>query len=212
MARTIASEPYSSHVNLFHHQDRNGIYDGAAQSSINPNLPLEITLPAACGEVFFDDVNRRYKTLDMSLSRVPHDPQSDGISNVGGKINLKLKGNRLRIEMTVTGAAPNLPHAQHLHGFLAPGTTSVCPTEIFRNAITDDGLISVIEGSSSYGPILLALTTSGDTSPSSALALDRFPVASADGSYTYRRVFRVSDMIAERLEDLIVIIHGRSPG
>jgi hypothetical protein len=190
----------------------NGAYDGAAPSSINPNLPLEATIPAACGETFFDDVNRRYKTLDMALSRVPHDPFSDGTSNVGGNINLKLKGNRLRVKMTVTGAAPNLPHAQHLHGFLAPGTTGVCPTEIFRNAITDDGLISVMEGSTSYGPILLALTTSGDASPSSALAVDRFPVASADGSYTYRRVFRVSDMIAQRLEDLLVIIHGRGSG
>ena len=46
----------------------------------------------------------------------------------------------------------------------------------------------------------MSLTTRGDSSPSSALAVPRFPVADADGNYSYRRNFRVSAELADVLE------------
>ncbi len=40
-----------------------------------------------------------------------------------------------------------------------------------------DGFISVVEGVPSYGGIAVSLTTEGDTSPDSGLAVDRFPTS-----------------------------------
>lgn len=69
-----------------------------------------------------------------------------------------------------------------------------------------DGYISVAEGVPFYGGIVDSLTTSGNTSSTSALALDRFPVASNSGTYTYERTFKLSD--ATNLDDVHVVIHG----
>lgn len=70
----------------------------------------------------------------------------------------------------------------------------------------NDGFISVAEGVPFYGAIVDSLTTSGDTSPASALALERFPVANNAGSYTYERTFMLSD--DTDLDEAHVIIHG----
>jgi hypothetical protein len=45
-----------------------------------------------------------------------------------------------------------------------------------------DGFISTIEGLPAYGEIQISLTTEGDVSTASGLALERFPVADASGS------------------------------
>lgn len=71
----------------------------------------------------------------------------------------------------------------------------------------NDGFISVLEGVPFYGGIVSSLTTEGDTSADSALALDRFPVANADGMFSYERTFMLSDDVTD-LEDLHIVIHG----
>src|SRR4029079_11223733 len=52
----------------------------------------------------------------------------------------------------------------------------------------------------------------GDTSPSSGLAVSRFPVADADGDYYYQRDFKVGvDLpasVADPLTDFHVVSHG----
>jgi hypothetical protein len=70
-----------------------------------------------------------------------------------------------------------------------------------------DGYISTAEGVPFYGGIVNSLTTSGDTSPSSALALERYPVANGNGDYTYSRTFTLSDDITN-LEDVHIVVHG----
>ena len=49
-----------------------------------------------------------------------------------------------------------------------------------------DGRINTIEGVPAYGPVVLALFTTGDTTPGSFLDASRFPVAE-NGSYDYSR-------------------------
>src|SRR5918997_773409 len=81
-----------------------------------------------------------------------------------------------------------------------------CPT--LANDQDGDGLVNTTEGEPSYGPILTSLTTEGDTSPESGLAVDRFPVANEDGTLTYGRTFGVPSTVAERLGGFAIVQHG----
>lgn len=79
----------------------------------------------------------------------------------------------------------------------------------FHEADTDkDGFISVAEGVPLYGGIEVSLTKTGDTSPDSALALSRFPVADTDGDYSYERTFTVSDTVRDSIADGHIVVHG----
>ena len=81
------------------------------------------------------------------------------------------------------GLAKSLPHAQHLH--FGAEARNECPN-VFDDA-NNDLRINVAEGVPDYGPILKSLTTSGDTSPKSGLAVDRFPTT-PKGVEKYERV------------------------
>ncbi|RDH77380.1 hypothetical protein DVS77_15740 [Mycolicibacterium moriokaense] len=114
----------------------------------------------------------------------------------------------LRVQTNTSGLVPNSPHAQHIHGEQT-GRDFVCP---LPDADTNgDGLISVAEGLPSYGPIDIALTTSGDTTPDSGLALDRFPTADATGHLVYDRTLspgELPDGVIAQLANLTVVQHG----
>ncbi|EYR63336.1 hypothetical protein N866_01310 [Actinotalea ferrariae CF5-4] len=88
----------------------------------------------------------------------------------------------LSTEVHAHGLTPDAPHAQHIH--YGDDARNECPG-LFDDA-DGDGRITTVEGVPAYGPVVLSLTTTGDTSPASVLAVDRFPVAE-DGSYHYQR-------------------------
>jgi hypothetical protein len=141
-----------------------------------------------------------------SLAPVPHNAEASGDSHTTAHATLVREGNFVIASVHVDGAAPGLVHAQHIHGMGA----HACPG-IDRD--TDhDGLINTSEGAPDYGPVVVSLTESGDTSPSSALAVDRFPVANDHGSYTYVRKLRVgvdvSNRIADNLDQFHIVVHG----
>jgi hypothetical protein len=125
-------------------------------------------------------------------------------SGASGTANLALEGDQLTTDIASQGLAPNLPHAQHIHGI--EQAISECPT--LANDQDGDGLVNTTEGEPSYGPILTSLTTEGDTSPESALAVERFPVANEDGTVTYDRTFGVPSTVAERLGEFAIVQHG----
>jgi hypothetical protein len=125
-------------------------------------------------------------------------------SGASGTANLALEGDQLTTDIASQGLAPNLPHAQHIHGL--EQAISECPT--LANDQDGDGLVNTTEGQPSYGPILTSFTTEGDTSPESGLAVDRFPVANEDGTLTYGRMFGVPSTVAERLADFAIVQHG----
>ena len=97
-------------------------------------------------------------------------------------------------------------HAQHIDGV----ALNKCPT-IGRD-VNHDGLIDTSEGAVAYGGIQVSLTVSGDTSPASGLAVDRFPVADANGRYNYMRKLHIGDEIplavATHLDDFHIVVHG----
>lgn len=125
-------------------------------------------------------------------------------SGAKGKATLILRGQRLTVIIASRNLAPGLPHAQHIHGSF--NSRNVCPG---RSADDNgDGLISTAEGKPAYGPIQASLTTRGDTSPASALAVRRFPVALPGGVVVYKRTFTVSKRIARNLGGLHIVQHG----
>ena len=133
-------------------------------------------------------------------------------SGASGHAKLTLKGDDLKTKIKSHGLAPNLPHAQHIHGFKQ--AVSECPTLAADE--DGDGLVNTLEGVPSYGPILVSLTTRGDTSPDSGLAVDRFPVANDAGRVNYVRRFEIESIpdgltsaeIAKGLGRFHIVQHG----
>ena len=71
-----------------------------------------------------------------------------------------------------------------------------------------DGLVNTTDGQPFYGPIQVSLTTNGDTSPSSGLAVDRFPVADAKGKVNYSRTIEIPEEAAKHLSEFAIVQHG----
>ena len=84
--------------------------------------------------------------------------------------------------------------------------TSECPTLAADK--DGEGLVNTAEGLPSYGPIRVSLTTRGDTSPASALAVNRFPVADSSGLLRYERDLTVSGKVARNLGKFAIVQHG----
>lgn len=124
-------------------------------------------------------------------------------SGASGDVSVTVSGDQLTVTMNVSGAAASLPHAQHVH----IGGNNTCPDE---SADTDgDGLVSTPEGQPAYGMIQVSLTTEGDASDASALAVDRMPAAGGDGSYTYERTFQLpSGVDPAAIAEGVVVVHG----
>src|SRR5215208_8442577 len=122
-------------------------------------------------------------------------------SGAEGHAILEKEGAKeIETEIHTKGLAPKLPHAQHIHGFKK--ALSECPTLADSGR---DNLITTVEGLPSYGPIQVSLTTRGDTSPKSALAVDRFPVANAKGTVEYERTFSVPANVAKNLGKKVIV-------
>ena len=96
----------------------------------------------------------------------------------------------LRVVIQGEGYVPGVPHAQHIHGSTSAGHF-MCPS--MENDIDGDGLLTNEEASGEYGQVFMALTTEGDASAESGLALDRMPVADASGRIEYDRTFSADE-------------------
>lgn len=137
---------------------------------------------------------------------------NDPLGSPEGTVKLMgLPNGRIEVTIEATGLAPNLPHAQHLHVPVDEETGDFvrgqCPGE---DADTDgDGLVDTLEGAPAYGGVVQSLTTTGDTSGASALAVERFPVADEDGTLSYQRTFTPTDArVHDQLGEVEVVVHG----
>ncbi|TJZ44586.1 hypothetical protein FCH28_30120 [Streptomyces piniterrae] len=125
-----------------------------------------------------------------------------------GTALLSLSGNKLTVKIESEGLVPGQPHAQHIHGS-TDGHDFQCPDE---SADTDgDGIINNTEATVHYGDINISLTTDGDTSAESGLAVDRMPKADAQGKLSYERTIPVSQDVVDHIKDLHVVQHGIDP-
>ncbi|MFD0774085.1 hypothetical protein ACFQZ2_09125 [Streptomonospora algeriensis] len=120
-----------------------------------------------------------------------------------GTAEVTVSGTEVTVDIETQGLLAGQPHAQHFH----IGGTNTCPD---MSAAGDDGRLTTTEGAPSYGPIQTSLTTEGDTSPDSGLAVDRMPAAGDDGSVSYSRTFEVPEDVASsvRAGEAVIVQHG----
>ena len=126
-------------------------------------------------------------------------------SGARGHAEVEVMQRRLDIEIDVRGLAPDLPHAQHIH--FGAEARHECPT--VADDTNGDSRLTTTEGAPAYGPIRVSLTTRGDTSPASALAVDRFPTAPM-GMEHYDRKTHTQKNVARAIRQgkAVVVIHG----
>jgi MYXO-CTERM domain-containing protein len=136
--------------------------------------------------------------------QVSLDPLND--SGVSGTALITVDGQELTVRVSATGYVPNSPHAQHLHGDDDLSMDFMCPTTD-RDA-DGNGITTTTEAVPDYGDIFISLTTSGDTSAGSGLAVDRMPVADAQGRLEYERTITVDAAAVAAIRNLHLVQHG----
>jgi hypothetical protein len=123
-----------------------------------------------------------------------------------GTAMVDVQGNKITVTMAANGLLPDNPHAAHIH--FGAEARHECP------AATDDtdgsGTLTTTEGAPAYGAVVVSLTKSGDTSPASALAVDRFDTA-PHGRLSYQRGgIDVSPDVARAIVagEAVIVVHG----
>ncbi len=141
-------------------------------------------------------------------------------------IEVDESGDNMTVQVNATGLELDFVHAMHIHAVFdgdlseEPGESDIpassCPT-VANNDTVDggdapgtedseaDGFVNVLEGASSYGGVQVSLTTEGDTSADSALAVDRFPVGT---EIDYERTIEIPSALKDELADVHIVVHG----
>jgi hypothetical protein len=123
-----------------------------------------------------------------------------------GHADVEFRGSRAHVSIDAHHLAKGLPHAQHLH--FGAEARHECPS-VFDDSNTDHRL-NVAEGVPAYGPIKKSLTTHGDTSPESGLAVDRFPTTPRGHEHYDRTINFSSAAVARAIKrgEGVIVIHG----
>ncbi|MDQ0673968.1 Cu/Zn superoxide dismutase [Pseudarthrobacter siccitolerans] len=132
----------------------------------------------AAGPVQAHDSRAEEKTVTLTAKL----RQLNG-SGASGTATAVVRGETIKhIEVHARGLTPDAPHAQHIH--YGEQAMNECPT--LKLDVNKDGRLTTVEGVPAYGPVVVSLNTTGDTTPASFLDVARFPV-SKDGRYNYSR-------------------------
>ena len=122
-----------------------------------------------------------------------------------GSATVRLNGDVATITVITNGLDNDeaLVHAMHIHA----GGKGVCPPASAARLHNGHLTISTTDGINYYGPPVLALTTSGETTPASILALPRYLTG---GDLHYSRRITVPASVAEyiRRDNAVVVVHG----
>lgn len=127
-------------------------------------------------------------------------------ANASGTAMVDVTGNTITVNLAARGLLKDSPHAAHIH--FGADARHECPTS--GDDADGNGKINTTEGGGAYGPVVVSLTKSGDTSAKSVLAVDRFDTASG-GKISYERgSIKVSGEVSKaiRTGDAVVVIHG----
>ena len=131
----------------------------------------------------------------------------DALNNSGvqGRAVVLVRGRTVSVNIGAYGLLKKAPHAMHFH--FSQAATHRCPT--VANDTNRDHRLNTSEGVPAYGAVNYSLTTKGDTSAASALAVDRFPTANT-GTIRYHRTFKVTRSFARKIRQgkVAVVIHG----
>src|SRR6476620_7253979 len=99
-----------------------------------------------------------------------------------GTAMVTVHGTRIDVTMAANGLLADSPHAAHIH--FGAEARHECPAASDDTSM--DGTLNTSEGGPAYGDIVVSLTKTGDTSPASGLAVDRFDTAPG-GKIAYQR-------------------------
>lgn len=126
-------------------------------------------------------------------------------SGVTGIATVTADGRQVQVKIKARHLAPKLPHAQHIH--FGAKARHECPT--IADDANGDFRLTTTDGAPAYGPVRVSLTTKGDTSAKSVLAVDRYPTASR-GTVDYRRTTKTSKSVARAVRngEAVIVIHG----
>jgi hypothetical protein len=149
---------------------------------------LLLSIPVATAAPGMDKTNgKASKTVSLKANLTELN-----FSGASGTATATVKNQKIEnITVNATGLKPDAPHAIHIH--YGDDARNECPIMAAppagdaKSTRTDGTLrLSTADGLPAYGPIVVSLTTTGDTTPASGLALDRFPV-SMGGNLSYSR-------------------------
>lgn len=127
-------------------------------------------------------------------------------SGVKGNADVVVNGRRVTVDLNARRLLKKSPHAQHIH--FGAKARNECPT--VRDDDNADHRLNTVEGQPAYGPVRVSLTTKGDTTAKSTLAVNRFPTA-PKGEVNYdRRGIEVSKRVARGIRNgnAVVVVHG----
>lgn len=127
-------------------------------------------------------------------------------AQASGTAMVEVSGTTIDVTMAATGLLADNPHAAHIH--FGAAARHECPTA--AEDTNDSGTIDTTEGQPAYGPVVVSLTKTGDTSPDSTLAVNRFDTAPG-GEISYERgSITVSEQVATAVAsgEAVVVIHG----
>ena len=126
--------------------------------------------------------------------------------NGSGTAMVQVSGDTITVTMAAMGLLPDNPHAAHIH--FGADARHECPA--IGDDSNKDGHLNTSEGVPAYGPIVVSLTKTGDTSAASGLAVDRFDTAKG-GKISYERgSIQVAPEVADAISkgQSVVVIHG----
>jgi hypothetical protein len=147
-------------------------------------------------------------SVQGSLSPVP----AGAAEGASGEGMVEISGTTLSFTLAAQGLLDGAPHAAHIH--YGESARNECPTDADNNAAPLEGEtneaehFTTTEGAPAYGDIAVSLTLTGDTSPDSGLAVDRFE---STGEFEYMRGdVQVTEELAQDIlsGESVVVVHG----
>ena len=147
-------------------------------------------------------------SVQADLSPIP----VSGPQGSSGQGMVEISGTTLSFTLAAQGLLADAPHAAHIH--FGADARNECPTASDNNAAPLQGEtneaehFTTTEGAPAYGEIVVSLTKTGDTSPDSGLAVDRFAVGS---EFEYSRGdVQVTEDLAQNILSgkAVVVVHG----
>ncbi|MDB1087610.1 hypothetical protein PJ985_08525 [Streptomyces sp. ACA25] len=167
-----------------------------ALAALIATAPVIVLAPAASAA---DTQKEKAEELILQASL---DPVPTNRVTGSGTAHVKLNGRYAEVTIKARGLV-DAPHAMHFH-IAAKGQ---CPPESAAKERNGNVFMNVLDGAPFYGGIGTSLTTSGDTSPDSGLAIDRFPSGS---QINYHRTVELSKEAEKSLRagTGVVVVHG----
>ena len=134
--------------------------------------------------------------------------QLNPLNNSGafGNSDVRFRGTKAHVDIDAYRLLKGMPHAQHIH--FGKEARHECPTAFDDK--NNDFRLTTTDGAPAYGPIRKSLTTKGDYSPASALAVKRFPTANKGQEHYDRTINFSGDALRRAIKNGkgVVVIHG----